>query len=148
MRTAVSADSAILQIFFRWQMYWVRFATDGNYHRLLSTVASSQSQQHHLQCPPTHFITTPEPPHLNTLINLVAKQWLHTVVCNRKGQCWCSEIIHFQNVPALPTVEINRVRSYTSQLAGALRAPCNCIRTLGTISSYLYTLSCTATYNN
>ena len=58
MRTAVSADTAILQIFFRLQMYWVRFATDGNYYRLLSTVASSQSQQHHLQCPPTHFITT------------------------------------------------------------------------------------------
>jgi len=50
--------------------------------------------------------------------------------------------------PWARAVEINGVRSYTSRLAGAVRAPCNRVRTLGTISSYLYTLSCTATYNN
>ena len=35
-------------------------------------------------------------------------------------------------------VEINGVRSYTSQLAGAVQAPCDRVRTLGTISSYSY----------
>jgi hypothetical protein len=47
------------------------------------------------------------------------------------------------------SVEINGgVRSHTLQLARAVWAPCNQVRTLGTISSYLNTLSCTATYNN
>ena len=35
-------------------------------------------------------------------------------------------------------VEINGVQSYTSHLAGAVQAPCNHMRILATISSYLH----------
>ena len=68
-----TADSRISQMIFRLWLYWARFTTDRNDYRLLSTITSFQSQKHHSQGPPTHFITTPELPHPKTLINLVMR---------------------------------------------------------------------------